>query len=82
MVATNWLRKIKSDKLKTKMLKIGNESQKLMKSLSFCVDEDSNAFKKTIKVSKLPEENEELKKLNLMRLLKRKIFRRNTFMCS
>ena len=37
-------------------------NQKLMKSLSFYVDEDSNAFKKTIKVSKLPEENEELKK--------------------
>ena len=36
---------------------------KLMKSLSFYVDEDSNAFKKTIKVSKLPEENEELKKI-------------------
>ena len=55
--------KFNSDKLKTKMLKIGNESQKLMKSLSFYVDEDSNAFKKTIKVSKLPEENEELKKI-------------------
>ena len=63
MVAAISFEKYKSDKLKTKMLKIGNESQKLMKILSFYVDEDSNAFKKTIKVSKLPEENEELKKI-------------------
>ena len=70
MVAAISFEKYKSDKLKTKMLKIGNESQKLMKSLSFYVDEDSNAFKKTIKVSKLPEENEELKKIKFNEIAK------------
>ena len=34
-----------------------------MKSLSFYVDEDSNAFIETIKVSRLSEETEELKKI-------------------
>jgi len=70
MVAAISFEKCKSDKLKTKMLKIGNESQKLMRSLSFYVDEDSNAFKKTIKVSRLPEENEELKKNKLNEIAK------------
>ena len=41
-----------------------------MKSLSFYVDEDSNAFKKTIEVSRLSEETEELKKVKLNEISK------------
>ena len=70
MVAAISFEKYKSDKLKTKMLEIGNESQKLMKILSFYVDEDSNAFKKTIKVSKLSEETEKLKKIKFNEIAK------------
>ena len=81
MVAAISFEKLKSYKLKTKMLKIGNESQKLMKSLSFYTDEDSNAFKKTIKVLKLPDETEELKKIKVNEIAKANKFSAEIPLC-
>lgn len=81
MVAAISFEKLKSYKLKTKMLKIGNESQKLMKSLSFYTDEDSNAFKKTIKALKLPDETEELKKIKVNEIAKANKFSAEIPLC-